>query len=56
MGRIFAAGATPKPEDVVLVDRSRTAPSPPGSFVLFDDEGLAARRIAARLDIPTKPA
>lgn len=31
--------------DIVLVDLSRTTPSPPGLFVLFDGLGLVAKRL-----------
>ncbi len=31
--------------DIVLVDLSRTAPTPPGLFVLFDGLGLVAKRL-----------
>jgi len=31
--------------DVVLVDLTRKAPTPPGVFVLFDGIGLVAKRI-----------
>ena len=36
---------TLKDGDVVLVDLSRTAPTPPGLFVLFDGLGLVAKRL-----------
>ena len=41
--------------DIVLVDLSRTAPSPPGLFVLFDGLGLVAKRLehVASSDSPT---
>lgn len=31
--------------DIVLIDLSRTAPTPPGIFVMFDGFGLAAKRL-----------
>jgi phage repressor protein C with HTH and peptisase S24 domain len=36
---------TLKDGDVVRVDLSRTAPTPPGIFVLFDGLGLVAKRL-----------
>lgn len=41
--------------DIVLVDLSRTTPSPPGLFVLFDGLGLVAKRLEhiAGSDPPT---
>ena len=46
---------TLKDGDVVLVDLSRTAPTPPGIFVLFDGLGLVAKRLehVASADPPT---
>ena len=46
---IFVQGDSMEPtlcsNDMILVDISRTSPSPPGIFVLFDGMGLVAKRV-----------